>query len=218
MGVFPLQKAIEYGWNTMKKHLWFFVCVTLLVLVISIPISLLISQLQKSPDILFFVAILQIANIFLTSWLALGLIKIYLHISGTDTAHVTDLFSCGHYLWRYFIANLVVFLLVLFGFFLLIIPGVILALRLQFVNYLIIDEDLGALTAIDRSWALTRGHTLNLLVFYLLNALISILGFTCLIVGLFAAVPTVAMATTYLYQWLKKQPDHVEEPAAALVA
>ena len=56
------------------------------------------------------------------------------------------------------LANLIVFALVIIGFVLLIVPGIIIACRLAFVPYLVMDKDMEAMQAVEKSWQMTKGH------------------------------------------------------------
>lgn len=103
---------------------------------------------------------------------------------------------------KYFVGTLLQEIIVIVGFILLIIPGVIFATRLQYTSYLIVDKDLGPLEAIKKSWAITKGNTWNLFFFGILLVLINLLGLICLIVGLFITVPLSLLATTFVYRKL----------------
>ena len=56
------------------------------------------------------------------------------------------------------LANLLVFALVILGMFALIVPGIIIACRLAFVSYIVMDKKLDPIEAVELSWKLTRGH------------------------------------------------------------
>lgn len=56
------------------------------------------------------------------------------------------------------LANLIVAALVMIGIVMLIIPGIIIACRLVFVSYLVMDKNLEPMKAVERSWEMTRGH------------------------------------------------------------
>ena len=56
------------------------------------------------------------------------------------------------------LTNLLVVALVMIDFFALIIPGIIIACRLVFVSYIIMDKKLDPIEAVELSWKLTRGH------------------------------------------------------------
>ena len=49
-------------------------------------------------------------------------------------------------------------IIVVFGICLFIIPGIYLALRLQFFTAFIVEEDTGIIESLKRSWEITRGQ------------------------------------------------------------
>ncbi|HYW30070.1 MAG TPA: hypothetical protein VE869_01090 [Gemmatimonas sp.] len=76
------------------------------------------------------------------------------------------------------LATVLVGVIVMFGLFLLIVPGVYLYTRLFAVPQMVVLEGLGPMEAIGRSWALTKGHGghtfLTLLLVYGIYFVISI--------------------------------------------
>src|SRR5512140_317761 len=56
------------------------------------------------------------------------------------------------------LANLLVFALIVLGLFALIIPGIIIACRLAFTAFIVMDKKLDPIEAVELSWKLTRGH------------------------------------------------------------
>lgn len=85
------------------------------------------------------------------------------------------------------LANLLVFAIVAIGFVFLIVPGIILAIRLSFVPYLVMDKHLDAVAAVEKSWAMTRGRSWALFRFWLLAILLFICGLLLLVIGAFFA-------------------------------
>ena len=55
-------------------------------------------------------------------------------------------------------------------------------------HYLVMDQDLGAVDSIKQSWAITKGHVLNLFVLALLAGVAMMVGVLLLIVGMFPAM------------------------------
>jgi uncharacterized membrane protein len=106
---------------------------------------------------------------------------------------------------NYFLASILTGLIVIGGLFLLIVPGIIFGIRLKYACYLIIDKNFKPMEAIKVSWKMTKGNTWNLFFFGILLGLINILGFLCLIVGLFITVPLTMLATTFVYRRLLLQ-------------
>ena len=87
----------------------------------------------------------------------------------------------------------------------MIIPGIIWAIKFQFYDYLIIDKKLGPIEALKKSAVITKGAKGNLFVFGLLLGGINLLGAICLLIGLFAAIPTTLVAKAFVYRKLLAQ-------------
>jgi membrane-anchored glycerophosphoryl diester phosphodiesterase (GDPDase) len=90
---------------------------------------------------------------------------------------------------EYLPASIIFLLIVAAGTALLIVPGVYLALRLQFFFASMVDENTGIVEAFKRSWEITKGHTRRLFIIMLMMFLINIIGLLALIVGIFATIP-----------------------------
>jgi uncharacterized membrane protein len=101
------------------------------------------------------------------------------------------------------------------GLILLIVPGIIMMLRLSLIGFVLVDERTGPIDAIQRSWDMTRGHTMDLLVLFIALLGLNILGLCCLFIGLFVTVPMSGLAMAYIYRELK--PKTVVAPTMAPV-
>lgn len=84
-------------------------------------------------------------------------------------------------------ANLLVVAIVGIGFVLLIVPGIILGIRLSFVPYLVMDKRLEPVAAVEKSWSMTRGRAMEILLFWLLALALFIVGLLALLIGAFFA-------------------------------
>ena len=138
--------------------------------------------------------------------IAMGLIKISLEFVAKAKPKIRDIVYYKPIV-KYVLASIASGVIVFVGFILLIIPGIILAVRLQYATYLIVDKNLGPIEALKTSWKLTRGNTWNLFFFGILLGLINILGVVCLVVGLFVTVPLGMVATTFVYRKLLLQSE-----------
>jgi len=101
------------------------------------------------------------------------------------------------------------------GFLLFIIPGIILMLKLLSGFFLIVDEDLGVIDALKKSWKITKGFKWKLflfvLVYYLfIDLMVVIFGnslgysFITIIIGLIVS-PVFFYSFTYFYRTLLQQ-------------
>jgi len=97
------------------------------------------------------------------------------------------------------LSGILVGAIVIAGFILLIIPGIIFAIKLSFVPYLVIDKKLDAVEAVKTSWDMTTGHSGTLFLMFLLAIPIFLLGLILLIVGIFPAIIWITAAFAAMY-------------------
>ena len=113
------------------------------------------------------------------------------------------------------LANLLVFALIILGLFALIVPGIIIACRLAFVSYIVMDKKLDPIEAVELSWKLTRGHGWQVFFMGFISIFIILLGLLLMIVGIFPAIMWVNCAFASLYESVLREK---EEPVAAETA
>jgi len=113
------------------------------------------------------------------------------------------------------LANLLVFALVVLGFFALIIPGIIIACRLAFVSYIIMDKKLDPIEAVELSWKLTRGYGWQIFLLGFVSIFIFILGLCLLIVGVFPAIIWISSSFASLYESVLREKEPKVETVAA---
>ncbi len=113
------------------------------------------------------------------------------------------------------LANLLVFALVVLGFFALIIPGIIIACRLAFTSYIVMDKKLDPIEAVELSWKLTKGHGWQIFFMGLVSFFIIIFGLLLLIVGIFPAIMWISSSFATLYESVLKEKEKPAEQIAA---
>jgi hypothetical protein len=97
------------------------------------------------------------------------------------------------------LANLLTAALIMLGFIALVIPGIIVACRLAFVGYLVMDKKLDPIMAVEESWRMTRGYGWTIFSMALVSFFICIAGICLLIVGIFPALIWVSGSFASLY-------------------
>lgn len=115
--------------------------------------------------------------------------------------------------FTYLGAAIIVGLAVMIGSILLIIPGIYLALRLQFFICFIVEEDAGITESIKRSWAITEGHVMNLFLLALAQIGIAIVGLLLLGIGILVAAPLINVIQCYVFRVLNNPLDVAGEIA-----
>jgi uncharacterized membrane protein len=110
----------------------------------------------------------------------------------------------------FFVAELIYVILVTIGMLLLIIPGIYIALRLQFFIQLIVEEDTGIIDSLQKSWNITKNQEFSLFLLALVMLGISIVGFILLGVGIFIAFPLIELMKCYVYRKLNSPLNSIE--------
>jgi hypothetical protein len=105
------------------------------------------------------------------------------------------------------LANLIVFALVGIGFILLFIPGIIIACRLAFVPFLVMDKNLEAMQAVEKSWQMTRGHGWKIFWMAIISFFLFIAGLMVFIVGVIISIIWIHAAFATLYQSVLNEKD-----------
>ena len=104
---------------------------------------------------------------------------------------------------HYLVANILYSSIVCIGIVLLIIPGIYLAIRLQFFQqYIVSEERCSAIDALKKSWELTQGQAMPLFLLALVQIGLTLLGLILLVVGLFVAIPLIVMMQCYVFRQL----------------
>lgn len=105
------------------------------------------------------------------------------------------------------LANLIVLALIALGVILFIIPGIIVACRLAFVPFLVMDKDLEPMQAVERSWQMTKGHGWKVFWMGILSFFIFIAGAIVFLVGVIISFMWVHAAFATLYQTVLNEKD-----------
>lgn len=196
MHKFSIKESLSLGWSKTKKHFWFLFLVALATLVVSSIFSF------DSGDDSMFSALLSLVGWIVNTFIQIGFIRILLKILNDERGGINDFLPSWNMFWSVFLGQIIYGVIVFAGLILLIVPGIIWAIKYGQFLYLIVDKNLGPIEAIKESGRITSGEKGNLFLFYLASFGVVILGLLALVVGLFAAVPTVMIAGAYIYKKL----------------
>jgi hypothetical protein len=212
---FNFTNVLGYGWRTMKQDLWFFVGVGIIWVAVSAGPDIVRAFLKRLPLPEPSGIVLGIALIVL-GWIIaviinIGITKIALSFCDEQKPPLGTLFDAFDCFWRYVGTMILYGLIILGGFILLIVPGIIWAVQFSLSYYFVVDRGLGPIQALKASSRTTNGVKWDLLGFGILCGLMNLLGFLCLIVGIFATYPTVLVATALVYRQLAAQTPQLAE-------
>jgi hypothetical protein len=139
-------------------------------------------------------------GIFISGPIGYSVNWVFLKAVRREKIEIKDMFSVfERNYWNAVIASLVTTIIIIIGFFMLIVPGIIFACRLAFVPFLVLDEKMEAMEALKASWAMTKGHGWSIFFMALLAILIVIAGLIVLIFGVLISVMWIGAAFAVLY-------------------
>ena len=113
------------------------------------------------------------------------------------------------------LAHLLKFALIAIGLFVLIIPGIIIACRLAFVPYIVMDKKLDPIESVELSWKLTRGHGWTIFLMGFVSIFIYMFGLILFLVGVLPADIWVKSSFASLYQSVLNEKETPAETEAA---
>ena len=201
---FTIKEAIKYGWDKTVDHLGFLVLLTLGFFVFNI-------IFQKEGGAFF-----HLLNVLIGYYSMFIFIHVGLKIHRGERPTIKDVFDIDLARFGlYIVAAFLTMILITGGFILLIIPGILLAIRLSFTGFALVEDRLDPIESIKKSWALSRGRFWPLFGFACVLFLINIAGAIALGVGLLFTSPLCLLATVYVYKKLKEAPALVQAAAAA---
>lgn len=193
--------SFSNGWNVLRESFVTLLVITIIYMVLDGPMA----TLQWGEDnwhwfiapIIFF-GILY--GLFVAGPVTYGVHWTFLKTVRGERVEVGDIFEVfrRNYLNAVF-ANLVVSIIIGFGIMLLIVPGIIFACRLAFVPYLVVDERMDVMDALNVSWNMTRGYGWQIFFMGLISFFVVILGLIALFVGVVISVMWIEAAFASMY-------------------
>jgi uncharacterized membrane protein len=203
-----LNTSFSFGWKQMWKYFLYLFLISVMIAVLHIPISIADSF---KDDITPGVVVLQVFGFFY--WLLLfpifsyGVDWIYLKAIRDQEIDLKEMFIGFNNYVNIILAHLLATAIIGIGFIFLIFPGIFFACRLVFVPFIVMDRNLDAVKAVEKSWKMTEGHGWKIFGMGVLSFFIIILGLIMLIVGVFPAAMWVTSSFASLYHSI----DHQEK-------
>jgi len=208
-----MDEAIKTGWLLMNKHMLFSLTIVLLFICNFLIANTIIPQFF--PNSVFAYLIYNFIGILIS----VLIIKTSFMLFDNEKLRIQELLSfrnCFNIIIFYFLLTVILGI----GFILLIIPAIIWGLRLLPAPYLMVDQELGPVEAIKRSWLITKNSAWNLFIVllpllvigYLANYLLlkfsifSFIGFIMIAV-LFVVMPVWQFAMVVICRKLNEEPN-----------
>jgi len=193
-GVFS---AYGNGWRQLWKYFLELFLIVIIGFVIGIPAGMGDWSQGAAAGFLTFLGVVY--SILVVGPVEYGVSFAYLKASREESLEIKNMFEAFKTYWNAVLASLLVAVIVIIGFILLIVPGIIFACKLAFTPYLVVDRKMDVIEAVKGSWNMTRGHAWKVFLIGLLAVPISIAGLLCFIVGIIPAIMWICMAFASLY-------------------
>jgi len=204
----------SYGWKVMERNFWPLLLVVVIVGIVNPSVTIDADELQmpKIIAMIFGLAFL----LFVANPINYGADFMFLKAVRNvkfELREIIDGFK-NNYL-NVVLAALLSGAIIVAGFLLLIVPGIILACRLAFVPYLVMDKQLEPVRAVEESWRLTKGYGWTIFGMGMLAIPIVIGGLLALLVGVLVSLVWINAAFAAMYQAVleeRGENEHVVEP------
>ena len=190
-----------YGWQQMWKQVLYLFLVIVIIGVAESPASVVRdSEEPFTASMVFFQILASAYWLLFFSVVKYGGDLMFLMAARNEKIDISRMFDGfkNNYL-NIILANLLLFAIVGISFIFFIIPGIILACRLVFVSYLVMDKNLDPVAAVEKSWEMTKGHGWKIFGMALLAIPIVIGGLLCLIIGVVFSIIWISTAFASMY-------------------
>ena len=193
--------SYSYGWQQLMKYFLYFFVITLIVAIADVPFSKVRDMEWENSPLTYVLQMLGMAyGILFLPIIKYGGDLLILRGIRNEELEIGELvvgFKTNYF--NIVLAHLITTALIIIGFIFFIIPGIILACRLIFVSYLVMDKNLEPMAAIEKSWTMTRGHGWRIFGMFFMAIPIIILGLVCFIIGVIVSFMWIHSAFAALY-------------------
>jgi Protein of unknown function (DUF975) len=195
--IFTTTEALQFGWQQTRANLK-----TLLpIAVLAAFLALLQQALRGPPDGLRALVSLGI------QLLQVGVTMLWIHaalrLHDGEKLQWPQVFDGINGYFTFLLTAVLFALIVAGGMILLIVPGVLWAIKYGFCTFVAVDQKCDPLSALRESGRITDGQKGGLLVFGLALLGLNILGAIALGIGLFFTIPTSYLAAAWVYRRLE---------------
>ena len=190
------------GINKLSKYFLNLLLVIIVAFLFGIPIFILNISYYFNYTIevtTLWMVFIYIYEFFVTSPLQYGVAYVYLKAARDEKPEVKDLTKVLENYWNIVLVNVLVGIIVFVGFLLFIIPGIYFLCKLAFVRYLVVEEKMPALDAINASWKMTDGHAATIFLMGVLAIPISIAGLVLFGIGIILSDMWIETAFASMY-------------------
>ncbi len=188
------------GLRKLSKYFIDFLLIFIVMILFGIPTYIISWTQGYGEDInLIWTLFGYIYSFLVTSPLQYGVSFAYLRAARGEKPKVKDLAKVLENYWNIIVVNILCAIIIFIGFILFIIPGIYFLCKLAFVRYLVVEEKMDPIGAIQESWNMTDGHALTIFLMGLLAIPICIAGILLFGIGVIFSYMWVEATFASLY-------------------
>ena len=188
---FIISEVFSTAWKGTKSQLWILAGLLIGYCILSFTLTAFAMPMQSS---IIGKIIVNVISALFSIIFSLGYMKNIFQALDGEEPQFSAYGQQTKNIITYFLASLITGFVVLAGFYL--------ALRLQFFQAFIIEENAGIIESLHKSWEITKGQVLPLFILALVMIGILILGCILFGIGIFVAVPLIYMMYGYVFRKL----------------
>ena len=156
---FIISEVFSTAWKGTKSQLWILAGLLIGYCILSFTLTAFAMPMQSS---IIGKIIVNVISALFSIIFSLGYMKNIFQALDGEEPQFSAYGQQTKNIITYFLASLITGFVVLAGFLFFIIPGIYLALRLQFFQAFIIEENAGIIESLHKSWEITKGQALPL--------------------------------------------------------
>lgn len=210
MGVFTWKEPIGLAFEKTKERFGFVLGVIAVGCLVQVAPNI-IEVILKIPKEGGIHSLFSVIGWVISVYMSAGIIRVLLRVVRGEETKIDDLFADPELVPRYMAASSLYGLIVLVGFLLLFVPGMIWSIKYGMFGYFLVEHKVGIGESLKRSAELTEGSKWQLFFFGLANAGIMILGVLALGIGVLFALPLVSVAHAYAYILLSRRQEELNQ-------
>lgn len=196
---FIISEVFGVAWKGTKSQLWILAGLLIGYCILSFTLAAFAMPMQSS---IIGKVIVNVISALFSFLFSLGYLKNIFQALDGEEPQFSAYGQQAKNILSYFFASLIMGIVVMAGCLFFIIPGIYLALRLQFFLAFIIEENAGIIESLHRSWEITKGQVMPLFILALVMIGIVILGCILFGIGIFVAIPLIYMMYAYVFRKL----------------
>ncbi len=199
---FSIKEALDFGWETFSNNLWFFLGLMFVLSLIFAFVGIL-QEVAKAMNPALFVLI-NVVALVVNIIVGIGLIRISVGFIHHQKSSVRQAFMpTSDTFFPYVVGAFMYAVIVIFGTILLVVPGIIWAVKYQFFGYFILDQKSEPKEALKDSARITDGARWKIFGFLIVLTVLNIIGAMLFGIGLLVTIPVTILSSAFVYQKLK---------------